>query len=202
MADKLTHLLTLHGAHLCALTQMIQSQVLKLRLVSKDIKMYLESNKFLIVKFSVTEAGVQQLKSDFLVRWQGYLHLYCKQQWKPESPCFLEFKAALVLYREEPIKLKVLGLIVEGQGLNLLAEQLKDIRPRLEQLSVSYRGKSEDLIAAAAESHFSMFRAATIEISIDGIDPGGNKTYTWLQRLHEMKIDLASVTIRFFPHPA
>jgi hypothetical protein len=69
--------------------------VLKLRLVSRKIKVALESNIDIKINIRIHEAGIEGLNADFLQLWHGNIHLYCKRPWVPDNGWFKEVKAGL-----------------------------------------------------------------------------------------------------------
>ena len=149
------------------LTETVQKQILSIRLVNKCIKHAVEMNANLIVEICVSEAGTEELQSEFLIRWKGVMHLSSKTKWLPDKPWFREFKSAVACGRlRVPRKL---ALVVEGDALHMLTQALANIEPRIEQLSVSFRGSSSELLAATTALP-ALGGAVTMDVSVVGPD--------------------------------
>jgi hypothetical protein len=175
------------------LDQVVRDRVLKLRLVNKEIKKTLETNDFLSINICVNDVGVESLKSDFLQRWRGSMHLYCTLPWTIGSQWFKEMKGAVVSGLLRPPNL--LSLSVEGNNLLPLTESLVGISSGIQELRIAYRGNGMYLVAAAAPLA-SLGGALTVEISVEGTDFGGIQTAALLQHLLALSIRLGTISLR------
>jgi hypothetical protein len=102
-----------------------QDHILKLRLVSRTIKVALESNILITINICINDIGEKDLKADFLQKWLGKVQLYSNRPWKSTSRWFNEVKSALLSGRLRPLSL--LSVSVEEDSLNPLLEMLVQI---------------------------------------------------------------------------
>jgi len=181
------------------LPTMIQHQILKLRLVSREIMMVLESNTCLQINLRINDSGVKGLTAGFLKRWHGRVNLQCSCPWNPDSRWFKEVRDALLLGQLRPLNL--LNLSVRGHDLIALGEMLSSLSekgPAILQLKITYRGNGEELLAAAAPLA-SLGQTLTMRISVLGTDPAGSTMSLWLQRLLTSSININSISLRSSP---
>jgi hypothetical protein len=172
---------------------MVQDRVLRLRLVSKTIMMALESNSSLNVKFRINAAGMENLSTDFLERWNGRMQLECKCPCTSDSRWFNTVRDALLSARLRPLSL--LSLSISGKDLHSLVETLVVMGTVIQQLEIAYLGNGEELLAAAAPIA-SLGHALTMKISVQGKDPGGRQMSLWVQRLIASSIRIISISFR------
>jgi hypothetical protein len=173
------------------LTPVVEDRVLKLRQVSKSIKLALESNLALKINIHINDTGVESLNPNFLQRWHGSVRLHYKRPWKPGSRWLQEVRDDLSLDRLR--QLSLLSLSVEGSNLNPLVEMLVGIGTKIQQMELSYRGNGTELAAAAAALG-SLGRALIMDISVEGSDPGGSQTSAWIHHLaSSIRIDSLSL---------
>jgi hypothetical protein len=178
---------------------LVQDRVFTLRLVSRKIKMTLESNIFLKINIRINDTGVVGLKANFLQRWHGSVHLYCTRPWKPDSRWFNEISDALETDRLRP--LSQLSLTVLGDKLHPLVATLVRFGSAIQRLELTYRGNGTELVAAAAPLA-SLGRALTMKICFQGRDHGGGQTCVWLQHLLASSISISSISLRPVHRPA
>ncbi len=172
---------------------MVQDRVLRLRLVSKTIMMALESNSSLNVKFRINAAGMENLSTDFLERWNGRMQLECKCPCTSDSRWFNTVRDALLSARLRPLSL--LSLSISGKDLHSLVETLVVMGTVIQQLEIAFLGNGEELLAAAAPIA-SLGHALTMKISVQGKDPGGRQMSLWVQRLIASSIRIISISFR------
>jgi hypothetical protein len=176
------------------LSKVVQDNILKFRLVNKEIKEALETNDGLTIDIRVNDAGEENLKADFLQRWHGRLNLHCTiRGWTPESKWFKEFRDALTVGRLRPPSL--LNLSVEGSNLLSLVETLMGIAPAAQKLRIAYRGDGTELLSAAAPLS-SLSHALTMDISVQGKDIGGSQASACLKQLQASSISVCSISLR------
>ncbi len=191
----LADILSLYGIH-SALNEAVENNVLNLRLVSRNMKVALESNSILKINIRINDAGMKGLTANFLQRWHGGVHLYCTRQWEPCETWINEVRDALASGRLRPLSL--LSLVVKGNNLHPLANLLTGIESVNQQLEISYCGNGTELCAAAAPLE-ALGRALTMEISIQGRDRG--QVSSCLQHLLESNIRISSISLRLILSP-
>jgi hypothetical protein len=179
------------------LATMIQDQILTLRLVSREIRMALESNACLHIDLRINDSGVESLTAGFLKKWHGRVHLQCSFPWNPDSIWFKEVRDALLLGQLRPLNL--LKLAVHGRHLIHLCEMLSSLSEKgpaaIRQLEITYSGNGEQLLAAAAQLAL-LGHTLTMSISVLGNDPAGRTMYLWLQHLLASRINIKSISLR------
>jgi hypothetical protein len=174
------------------LTSAVQDHIWKLRSVSRQIKLALESNISLQINIRLNNAGEEGITAYFLQRWRGGVHLHCTRPWGPGSRWFAEVRDALAVGR---LRLLILSVTVQGNNLHPLVKSLVEIGPAIQQLEITYRGKGTDLSAAGA-SLASLSHALTMKINFEGRDRGGSRACAWLRHLHALKIGINYISLR------
>jgi hypothetical protein len=190
--ESLASVLSLDGLHV-SLTTVVQDRLLRLRLVSRKIKLALESNIFIKINIHINDAGFEGLKACFVERWHGRVHLHCTRPWDLDSQWFKEIRDALKMHRLRPLSL--LHLSVQENNLHQLVEALSEMTPAIQQLEIEYLGNGTELRAAAAPLA-SFGPALTMQISIQGMDPGGDQTSSWLEHLLASSISICAISFR------
>jgi hypothetical protein len=192
----LDDILSLDALHI--ILTLIQDRVLQLRLVSRKIKMALESNIFLKINIHINDAGVEGLKVGLLNKWRGNVCLHCTRPWKPGSRWFQVVSDALLLGRLRPLSL--LSLSVQGHNLLPLVQTLVGIGPIIKQLEVAYRGNGAEILAAAT-TIASLRHILTMKISVERNDPDDSQPIFWLHRLLASSVRINSLSVRSVCYP-
>ncbi len=172
---------------------LVQDRILQLRLVSRQIMIALESNFYLSIKIRINAAGVENLTAGFLQRWNGRIHLECRHPWTPGSKWFTALRDAFWVSRRRPLGL--LSLLVMGKDLHPLVETLVGIGTAIQQLEITYLGNGTELLAAAA-AFANLSPALTMNIYLEGRDPGGSQMSLWWQHLVASSIRIKSISYR------
>ncbi len=166
--------------------------VLKLRLVSKNVMLTMESIKDVEIDLRLNDAGVDGLTAEFLQKWHGHLRLHCRCPWKPDSRWFKDVGNALL---NRHLRLNLLSLTVEENNLHPLVQTLVEIGPAIQMLEIDYCGNCADVMSAVTPLA-SLGRALTMKISLQGVDTGGSQISSLLPRLLASRIGISSISFR------
>jgi hypothetical protein len=184
----LDDILSLDALHIA-----IQVPVLQLRLVSRKIKMALESNISLKINIHINEAGMEGLKIGLLNKWRGNVCLHCTRPWSPGSRWFQVVSDDLLLGQLRPLSL--LSLSVQGRNLLPLVNTLERIRPMIKQLEVAYFGNGAEILAAATPIA-SLRHTLTMRISVTRNCPEDSQPILWFHRLLASSVRIKSLSVR------
>ena len=177
---------------------LIQDRALQLRLVSRKIKMTLESNIFLKINIHINDAGVEGLATGLLQKWRGNVCLHCTRPWNRDSRWFQEVSDALLLGRLRPLGL--LSLSVQGHNLLPLIKSLVRIGPLINQLEIAYLGNGAEIVAAATDIA-SLRQTLAMKISVEKNYPEESQPILWFHLLQASSVRINSLSVRSISLP-